>query len=67
MGSPSVLGTSLLSSKPSQLLLLAVRVVQIDPLVGTTAAWRTMPLSRGPFLWAKLLLVAAAVAGRGPL
>jgi len=46
-------------------LLLAVRVVQIDPLVGTTAAWRTMPLSRGPFLWAKLLLIAAAVAG-GP-
>jgi len=39
----------LLSSRPFAALLLAVRVSQIDPLVGTTAAWRTMPLSRGHF------------------
>ena len=41
--------------------LLAIRIVQADPLVGTTATWRTRPLSRLSWLAAKLLLVAVVV------
>jgi hypothetical protein len=38
-------------------VLIAALVVQRDPLLGTTARWMTMPISRGQMLTSKLLTV----------
>jgi hypothetical protein len=42
-------------------ILIAVQLVHVDSLVGTTAFWRTRPIPRGALLTSKLLFAAIAL------